>query len=62
MEKNIYLISYIILKENELPSVGNMCSEMVIKNTSILNEMIKEIQDRTDTNGKVWITNIIKLN
>lgn len=62
MEKNIYLISYIIFKENGKPNFGNMCSEMVIKSTRILNEMIKEIQDKTDTNGEVWITNIIKLN
>lgn len=45
MKKNIYLISYIIF-DNGTVTTGNMCSEMYVKNTNILNEIIEEIREK----------------
>ena len=58
--KHIYLISYLVLNENEI-SPGNMCSEIDIKNTNILTDIVEEVKRLANVKGKVWITNIAKL-
>ena len=58
--KHIYLISYITLNENGI-SPGNMCSEITIKDTKVLTDIIEEVKRLANVKGKVWITNIAKL-
>lgn len=60
--KHLYLVNYMQIKpDGRISSYGNMCVEMNIINTNVLDEMRNEILLNNTNQDRVWITDVIKL-